>query len=232
MDTRLFFIGDSFVNGTGDPEALGWVGRVCTAIQASGEQLTVYNLGIRGDTTRLIDQRWQREVGCRLTSGNPAAFVFSFGANDVDWRDGQQRVATAQSLDNALSLFTAAQKLGPVIMVGSPPIADDPAANQRLAKLCQSIAAICRGRDIPFVPTMDALLAEPAWMGAAIANDGAHPRAAGYQALANLLIESQTWQTWLSSVFPLRVPSRAPEKIHPNLSKSASIESRTEMPSA
>lgn len=26
---RICFIGDSFVNGTGDPECLGWAGRIC-----------------------------------------------------------------------------------------------------------------------------------------------------------------------------------------------------------
>lgn len=27
-DIRIFFVGDSFVNGTGDEEALGWAGRL------------------------------------------------------------------------------------------------------------------------------------------------------------------------------------------------------------
>jgi hypothetical protein len=28
-EIRICFIGESFVNGTGDPEFLGWTGRVC-----------------------------------------------------------------------------------------------------------------------------------------------------------------------------------------------------------
>lgn len=202
MDTRLFFIGDSFVNGTGDAEALGWVARVCAATQATGARLTFYNLGIRGDTTTLIAQRWQQEVRPRLAPGAPVGFIFSFGANDVDLRDGQRRVAPAESLANARAILTAAQAMGPVLMIGSPPIADDPEANQRLADLWPEIQSLCQSLDIPCIPTMDALIQTPAWMEEAIANDGAHPNAAGYQALANLLLRSPVWQTWISEAFP------------------------------
>lgn len=196
MGDRLFFIGDSFVNGTGDPDCLGWVGRVCAAAQASGAEFTVYNLGVRKDTTSLIAQRWQQEAQCRLVPDHSAAFVFSFGANDVDGCDGQRRVPLAQSLDNAQAILSGAQSWGPVRMVGSPPIADDPEANLRLATLCQGIEAICQSLDIPFLGTLEPLLASPTWMAEAIAQDGAHPGRAGYSQLAELILAWPAWQAW------------------------------------
>ena len=41
---RICFIGDSFVNGTGDETALGWAGGLCVAASASGKSTTYYNL--------------------------------------------------------------------------------------------------------------------------------------------------------------------------------------------
>jgi len=198
MNIRLFFIGDSFINGTGDPEALGWVGRVCAALQTAGTELTFYNLGIRGDTTTLIARRWQAEVQCRLAPDSQAAFVFSFGANDINFLDGQQRVEGAKSLENAQAILATAQAMGPVLMLGSPPVADDPAANQRLASLCDAIESLCQRQNIPYISTWEAMSATPVWKEEAIANDGAHPRAAGYQALATLVQRSPVWQKWTS----------------------------------
>ncbi len=200
MDTRLFFIGDSFVNGTGDPEGLGWVGRVCANVQAAGPQLTFYNLGVRADTTTLIVQRWQQEVQSRLAPNSQVGFVFSFGANDVNILEGHQRVEQSESLDNAKAILTKAQAMGPVLIVGSPPIADDPSANKRLEALWSSIELLCQDRNIPCIPTLETLVNTPDWMEEAIANDGAHPQASGYQALANLLLTSPTWQSWISSL--------------------------------
>ncbi len=63
---RICFIGDSFVNGTGDPTCLGWTGRICAAAIARGHDVTHYNLGIRRQTSTDIQARWQEEVSLRL----------------------------------------------------------------------------------------------------------------------------------------------------------------------
>lgn len=52
QDIRICFIGDSFVNGTGDETALGWTGRLCAAAHARGFPVTYYNLGIRRKRSR------------------------------------------------------------------------------------------------------------------------------------------------------------------------------------
>ena len=200
MSPRIFFIGDSFTNGTGDPTCLGWVGRVCAQAMSKGKPLTCYNLGIRGDTTQLIHQRWQQEVQCRLAE--TAGLVFSFGANDVNLDDntGQPRVSPTDSLTYAQAILSQAQNLGFVLMVESPPIADDPAANQRLAQLNLQIADLCNTLTIPHIKTCQALLEHSVWMEEAIANDGAHPRAKGYEALAEIILKSEQWPQWLEQL--------------------------------
>ena len=62
-DHRICFIGDSFVQGTGDPECLSWVGRVAAKAQAAGWKITSYNLGVPRDTSRDILARWALAAG-------------------------------------------------------------------------------------------------------------------------------------------------------------------------
>ena len=65
-DIRICFIGDSSVNGTGDPLCLGWTGRVCATAIKLGYPSTHYNLGIRRETSADIAARWRKNVpsGC------------------------------------------------------------------------------------------------------------------------------------------------------------------------
>ena len=65
-EVRICFVGDSFVNGTGDPECLGWTGRICVNANKKGYDITYYNLGIRRDTSTDIAKRWLQEVSLRL----------------------------------------------------------------------------------------------------------------------------------------------------------------------
>jgi hypothetical protein len=39
---HLYFLGDSYVNGYGDPEFLGWAGRVCTLASERNLDITYY----------------------------------------------------------------------------------------------------------------------------------------------------------------------------------------------
>src|SRR5579864_3855917 len=103
MSMRVCFFGDSFVNGTGDDEGLGWVGRVVASARQAGLDLTAYNLGIRRDTSADVAARWLYEARLRLPAEHEGRLVFSFGANDcasVDV-DGRPRVACGDSLSNA-----------------------------------------------------------------------------------------------------------------------------------
>jgi len=204
MSPRLFFIGDSFINGTGDPSGLGWVGRVCAQAMADGTALTCYNLGVRGDTTQLIHQRWQAEVQCRLAATASAGLVFSFGANDINLDDhtGQTRVSLIDSLAYAQTILCQAQKLGSVLFVESPPIAADPAANQRLTALNQQFIHLCNALTIPYIQTCKALRTHSVWMAEAIANDGAHPQSRGYTALAEIVLSSKQWPQWFAQLDP------------------------------
>ena len=65
-EVRICFVGESFVNGTGDPECLGWAGRICVNANRKGYDITYYNLGVRRETSSELKNRWLREVSYRL----------------------------------------------------------------------------------------------------------------------------------------------------------------------
>jgi lysophospholipase L1-like esterase len=194
-DIRICFIGDSFVNGTGDPECLGWPGRVCVAAGYQGYNVTYYNLGIRRETSADIRDRWHQEVERRLPENCDRRVVFSFGVNDTTLENGKPRVEFRESLANARQILTQAQRSLPVLMVGPAPVGDAE-QNQRIQALSVRLAELCQEIGVPFLEILGPLQASVVWIAEAIANDGAHPRAAGYGELAELVRGWSAWRNW------------------------------------
>ena len=198
-DLRICFVGDSFVNGTGDDDALGWAGRVCRAARGRGVPLTRYDLGVRRDTSALILRRCAAEVAARL-DGVPCdgRVVFSFGANDATHEAGRPRVEPAATLANARALLGWSRGRYPTLMVGPPPIADDPAHDARVAALSAALGRLCAGLEVPFLDLHGPLSGDAAWRAEALAGDGVHPNAGGYTRAAVLVEAWAPWRAWTS----------------------------------
>ena len=199
MESRVCFIGDSFVNGTSDPEYLGWPGRLCRAECAKGHKLTCYNLGIRGATSRDILGWWEEEALRRLPEGPggiDGRLVFAFGANDTRLAEGKLRVPAEESLMNAIRILRRGKALRPSLAVGPPPVGDE-ANNQRIAHLSAELAKICRVEGLPYLDVHAPLLKSGTWLREAAAGDGAHPGAKGYGELAALVESWSAWRGWL-----------------------------------
>lgn len=193
--SRICFVGDSFINGTGDPECLGWTGRLVAAACQTGEEITYYNLGVRGDTSADILKRWLPEVSHRLPSNCNGKVLFSFGANDITLEKGKTRIDFPDSLNNASQILEQAKLLFPVLMVSSPPLGDWE-DNLRLAALSNQFEQICGNLSIPYLDVLTPLQNSPIWMSEVAANDGAHPQSAGYAELAELLRNRIDWTSW------------------------------------
>lgn len=192
---RVCFVGDSFVNGTGDPQCLGWSGRVCAAACAQGHDVTFYNLGIRRQTSADIRARWQAEVKPRLPGEVNGAIVFSFGVNDATLENGRPRCAPEQTAENAAQILATAASAWPALMVGPPPVAEDD-MNRRIAALCNRLQQVAGAAGVDYLPVFEPLRQSPRWVREAQDNDGAHPRSGGYQELAGLVQAWPAWQAW------------------------------------
>lgn len=189
-DTRICFIGDSFVNGTGDETMLGWAGRLCALAQRNGHNITYYNLGIRRHTSTDILQRWH-EIALRQQPDCDNRIVLSCGVNDTTMDNDALRVDFETSLQNMRALFTRMQS-APGLVVGPPPVNDN-AQNQRIQTLSNAMQIEAEKAGLPFIPLFDALIQDQAYLTEIAQNDGAHPQATGYNKMADIIQLSGKW---------------------------------------
>lgn len=192
---RVCFLGESFVNGTGDATYLGWAGRICKSARQQGHDLTYYNLGIRRETSTQLRERWLQEVMLRLPAESDGRLVFSFGANDTTVENGQRRVKLSDSLNNLRSILGEAKTRFPVLMVGAPPL-EDPNQTARIEELSEQMAIVCQELTVPYLETVSKLKQSSVWMREVAAYDGAHPGASGYAEFAALVENWSMWQAW------------------------------------
>ncbi|MDP3855952.1 GDSL-type esterase/lipase family protein [Phenylobacterium sp.] len=185
---RLIAFGDSMVAGAGDPDHLGWIGRTLAGRRA----VTIYNLGVRRETSGDIAARWRAEALPRMVDYEPMRMVFSFGVNDCHLEEGRPRLSQAESLKNAQAILTGGAELCPVLLVGPPPVVD-PGVCARLEGLNETLKALAARLRVPFIDVLQPLMADGLWQAEALAWDGAHPGAGGYQRMADLISVHPAW---------------------------------------
>ena len=195
-DHRICFVGDSFVQGTGDATGLGWTGRVAAAGRAAGHDLTAYNLGIRRDTSADIAARWQAECDARFRVACSPYVVFSFGANDMTADDETLRLPMPASIANFRNIISGAKARCPTLVIGPPPVGDS-AQDVRIFTLCAIYAAIAGEIDIPYLPLAQDLAGDAAWRRAVAGGDGTHPDGTGYALIAERVLNWPAW--WFKS---------------------------------
>ena len=200
IDRRILVFGDSYVAGVGDPTGLGWVGRVVAASYAAGLPITAYDLGVRGHTSADVAARFEAESQAR--TGNPAArygVVLAVGANDMTELDKRLRVPPGIAVRTLNGLLDRIAANGHGAFVVGPPPVGDREQDERIAELSNQLAHAVTHRGLPFVDTAKRLLASDDWRGEAAANDGSHPGAGGYAALADLVLTGG-WIAWLEQL--------------------------------
>jgi lysophospholipase L1-like esterase len=200
---RICFVGDSFVNGTGDPACLGWAGRICARAWQRGHDITYYNLGVRRNTSKDIVQRWRTEVVSRLPLASEGRIIFSFGVNDVAEEAGAPRVALDQSAVNVQAILRGARELYPTLMIGPAPVSDA-GQNARIATLSAVYAEICGALDVPYFDIYPHLSTSDVWQREVAAYDGAHPQTSGYEVYAQLVEAWPAWRAWLGEEGDMR----------------------------
>jgi acyl-CoA thioesterase I len=190
-DVRLCVVGDSYVVGYGDPRALGWVGRVVARTPTDRIDLTVHNLGVRGDTTSAVLARWRQEGARRWFPGADNRLVIAMGANDVG--QGVSLARTRLNLANVVD-DAASEGLQPFV-VGPSPWADH-SWHGALGAVADAQRDVCERRGIPFVDCFEPLRTHEQWFADLEAGDGIHPGQAGYGLLAWLVLHCG-WSSWL-----------------------------------
>lgn len=190
-DVGLVFIGDSFVSGYGDPKGLGWTSRVVARTQHPDVDLTVYNLGIRGDTSADLLSRWKVESAPRWDGRAEKRLVVSIGQNDVD-----KGVTTARARLNLANILDEAMAQGIASFVVGPAPTLDTTFNSTLEIIVDAQADVCARRGVPFVDCYRPLLGHDQWISDLETGDGHHPGQAGYGLIAWLVLHGG-WDEWM-----------------------------------
>lgn len=193
MDTRIIFIGDSIVAGSGDDECRGWVGRVGSASRRAGVDHTPYNLGIGGDTAADVLARWEREVKIRLGPLMDNRLVMQVGVNDA--RDGMERDHDDCARDLRAFIDGArGADLEPLVVGPTPTL--EPAESERIGALSARFGEVCADAGTAFIE-VHAALRDNATFAGGLDGDGYHPDADGYGEIAQVVLHNGWWQ-WLA----------------------------------
>jgi hypothetical protein len=196
---RICVVGDDLVAGVGDPKALGWTGRVVARTPAPAGGLAVFPLGVPGEGTAGLLERWRTETTRRFSASADNRLVVGLGTADLDQGTAlaRSRLNLANVLDDA-----AADSIG-TFVVGPPP-SPDAARDVRVAELSAAFADVCDRRSVPYVDCHGPLSTHEGWF--ADLADGAggltgtaaspHPGQAGYGLIAWLVLHGG-WHAWL-----------------------------------
>ncbi len=190
QDTRICFVGDSFVNGTGDETMLGWAGRLCAAARRH-MPLTYYNLGVRRDTSHDIFIRWKQECMIRLPEGCDARIVFSCGVNDTIIEGSNPRVPPENSCLYIREILRAAAPYR-VLMVGPPPVAEAD-QNNRIGSLSKAFSREAQALGVPYIELFSYLASDEEYQQEVSRYDGAHPGSHGYEKITHIIASSPHW---------------------------------------
>ncbi|MEP4379770.1 MAG: GDSL-type esterase/lipase family protein [Alphaproteobacteria bacterium] len=209
---RICFVGDSITVGSGDAGFLGWPGHLCVAETARGHDITLYNNGVRGDTSAMIRPRWRAECDSRLPDHVNGRLVFSFGVNDMAEESGAGiRVPVEESVANARAMLTEARDWRPTLMLGPIPVIEDMQPyifpngiaydfnNARIAELNRRYADLCDELAVPYLDIFATLHGNPNWETAQRNCDGVHVLGDGYAMIAALIAEWPAWRAWLDA---------------------------------
>lgn len=189
---KLVVLGDSGVFGWGDELEGGWCERLRRHWMGLPSGPVVYNLGVRGDGLERLAARLEAEVGRRgeLRRQLPQGILIGIGLNDsarVGRPDGRPQLDPEGFLFGLQQLLRSARQLAPVHVIGLTPV--DETAMPYAEVLWYSLAELrryealleeaCLEADVPFLPLLESLLADPDWP-CWLGSDGLHLNSDGH----------------------------------------------------
>ena len=204
---NLLCFGDSLVYGEVDEIGGGWVARLkgeCLRRVALGRppEVLVHNLGLSGETTRGLRQRFEVELAPRLGDVGNDIVLLAYGMNDAVRRQGELLVPLDEYRANLAHCIVAARGRGlRVALVNVPPIAPEqegrPNAHgsvrsaETIARYNATLAALAADTLAHLVDVHGPLLSSPpGWLRP----DGVHPNHEGHRRLFELVLpEFDRW---------------------------------------
>ena len=218
---KLIVLGDSGVYGWGDPEEGGWCERLRRHWMGLPGAPVLYPLGVRGDGLERVAARWQQEVSCRgeLRRQLPHGILLAVGLNDtarVGRADGRAQLDAEGFLFGLKQLLRQIRSLAPVLVLGLTPVDEAcmPFADvlwyglDQVRRYEALLEEACLEADVPFLPLLDSLLADPAWLQW-LCPDGLHLNAEGHRQVYERLRHWPALLQW-ADLQPLQLTTPLP----------------------
>jgi lysophospholipase L1-like esterase len=199
---RVLIFGDSITQGYWDTEG-GWVDRLRKYYDEkqvqdlSGDEPTIFNLGVSADNTEGILERIEHETKVRTRHGNLPIVILQIGVNDSSLTGNTAQVQLEAYKQN---LRTAIEKIKPLcsklIFVGSSacdetktlPVSwgDYYYSNKAIKQYEDAMREIAEEGKIAFVLVFDRFIAAVN-EGRELLPDGLHPNNEGHQVMYEIV---------------------------------------------
>lgn len=194
--TNCLFFGDSITYGEYDGVLGGYVDylkRYCHSeyYNKNAKEVNCFNLGIGGETTQGLLNRFTTEINARLSPDDNLIFFF-YGANDLVIKNNQEIVSLEDFEQNMISAIQKAKDYSTKIyLLSIIPISKEidgllvssvkVRTTARIELFNQSIQKIAEKEDVHFLDIYSIFNSNKE---ALLSKDGVHPNENGYELIA------------------------------------------------
>lgn len=201
---NILFFGDSITWGAWDEEG-GWVARIKRSVDQKiistnfNYYNDIYNVGISGDSSTDLLERFEFETNSRIDTSQDTAFVIAIGTNDAmfDTEKEVYRTSPQKFKNNILGIITKAKKYnGKIIFVGVFPVDDNaliPSSwpqnevykNKYMFEYNEILKEICAIQNIEFIDLFK-IFSEQKYKKL-LSIDGLHPNNEGHKQISEVV---------------------------------------------
>ena len=198
---KILCFGDSVTFGEIDTESSGWVDQLkqdYITLQASStrQDISIYNLGIGGETTDGLCVRFEVEFNARFKKGLDTLVMFSYGANDIVIHKDKNIVPITYFIRNLKRCIQAAQLNGAkVFLLGLTPISHsiDGVINQHdklrhskdVKKYNSALEDLSKETKSFYLNTYEKFVSND--KNELLSGDGLHPNTAGHKVIYQMV---------------------------------------------
>ncbi|MEK7149579.1 MAG: GDSL-type esterase/lipase family protein [Patescibacteria group bacterium] len=204
MSKKLFVFGDSVVHGIWDDEMGGWVNRLDVYLKqnflSDNNFIEVYNLGVDGDTSENLLNRFEFETYQRTIPEQCDIFLIAIGVNDSAFLKNQDEnfIPRIQFKENLQYIITLAKKYSErIVFIGLTPV-DEKITNSKEGVVCYKneyieeydkiIKSVCEKNDLIFIDVLNEF--KKGNHKKLLDGDGLHPNSNGHQKIFEIIKNS------------------------------------------
>ncbi|HLC55730.1 MAG TPA: SGNH/GDSL hydrolase family protein [Candidatus Nanoarchaeia archaeon] len=203
--TQILVFGDSISYGAWDIEG-GWVQRLRRyldkiTIKSDNKYYIIYNLGVSGDTTKNLLERFEFETKQRLNDkdkNEEVIFIFAIGGNDCFYINAKKNflVKKEEFIKNIKKLIKLSKSMSSkIVFVGLNPTDEIRSAklpwhkgisykNENIKEYNSRINNICKENKVNFIDIYDKLIKVNY---KSLMEDGSHPNTKGHKLMFEII---------------------------------------------